>query len=334
MSTEYDVEMKKPELGHFGITPKEYALYTGKEDEGLLILLLFPLCSVVVLVIVSIVWVVTHDWQAALGWGVLAILTPLGWLVIGGVSVGFSKLIEPTIRRYRRYKRDLFLISPAAPRIKQYEQAEAAYQTAKAEAERQRREAERQREEAEKRQREAERQRAEAKRRQQRRREQYWMSLGGIEFERELASLSRAMGYRVESTPVSGDQGIDLILRRGGKTTVVQCKAHKSPAGPSVARELFGSMVHYGADDAILACTGGFTKGVEEFVQGKPIRLISAPHLVRLAEQYGNKTQEITESPPTCPGQECGRPMVLRTGRYGSFWGCSAYPGCRGTRPV
>lgn len=35
---------------------------------------------------------------------------------------------------------------------------------------------------------------------------------------------------------------------------------------------------------------------------------------------------------PTCP--LCGEPMRLRSSRYGPFYGCSAYPGCRGTRQV
>jgi len=35
----------------------------------------------------------------------------------------------------------------------------------------------------------------------------------------------------------------------------------------------------------------------------------------------------------------CGKPLVLRTARKGpqagsQFWGCSAYPACKGTRPL
>ncbi len=33
---------------------------------------------------------------------------------------------------------------------------------------------------------------------------------------------------------------------------------------------------------------------------------------------------------PTC---ECGNPMVLKNGKWGSFWSCSAYPLCRLTKP-
>jgi hypothetical protein len=42
-------------------------------------------------------------------------------------------------------------------------------------------------------------------------------------------------------------------------------------------------------------------------------------------------TQQATAS-KNC--QKCGSPMVRRTGRYGSFYGCSTYPKCRGTRKI
>ena len=61
-------------------------------------------------------------------------------------------------------------------------------------------------------------------------------------------------------TPKSGDQGVDLVLRKNGETTVVQCKAQKARASSPIARELLGSMVAFGAQKAILACTGGFTR--------------------------------------------------------------------------
>ena len=159
------------------------------------------------------------------------------------------------------------LASPVASQIKLYEDALAAYQEAEREAERQQREAERARWRLRRHSEEAERTR-------RRKLHDYWMSLDGDEFEQELGTLYRYLGYRVESTPSSGDQGVDLILRKNGKTTVVQCKSHQAPVGPAVARELLGSLVASGADNAILACTGGFTRGVKEFVRGKRIALV------------------------------------------------------------
>ena len=42
--------------------------------------------------------------------------------------------------------------------------------------------------------------------------------------------------------------------------------------------------------------------------------------------------QAVDEDAPKCP--LCGAPMKLRHGARGDFWGCTAYPTCRGTRPV
>lgn len=39
-----------------------------------------------------------------------------------------------------------------------------------------------------------------------------------------------------------------------------------------------------------------------------------------------------TSGAPTCPS--CGSSMRRRSGRYGQFWGCSRYPGCKGTRKI
>ena len=96
--------------------------------------------------------------------------------------------------------------------------------------------------------------------------------------------LCRRLGYRVESTPVSGDGGVDLILRnKSNEKVVVQCKSYNSPVGPAAARELYGSMMHFGVSKAVLVCPAGFTRGVEEFVKGKPIDLVAAEDLISLA---------------------------------------------------
>jgi ssDNA-binding Zn-finger/Zn-ribbon topoisomerase 1 len=44
-----------------------------------------------------------------------------------------------------------------------------------------------------------------------------------------------------------------------------------------------------------------------------------------------SKSKETQSSVIACP--VCGSTTVKRTGRYGSFWGCSRYPGCHGTQP-
>ena len=321
-------EMKEPELHDFGVTSEDYDLYYNKGDEhfpsGLSV---FFFLVVVPLFVFSIAFIITKNWYVALWWGILG--GPFLSVIAGGIVTG---LVSPAIVRFKHSR---LLKRPVASRIKLYEEALATYRAAKEEAERQQREAERARWEAEERRQEAERLR-------QRKFEQYWIDMDGIGFERELGGLFRTMGYGVSRTPTSGDQGVDLVLRKNGVTTVVQCKAHKNGVGPAVVRELYGSMTALRADNAILACTGGFTKGVHKFVEGKPIRLLDASAIARMAEGVAmdeiaegvamDEISQETRSQPKCPN--CRRQMVLRSGRNGEFWGCSAFPNCRGTRRI
>ena len=306
----------------FGITPKDYTLYISKGNVDavdnlensripyvVLWLVLVPIAGLTTLVVTG-------------NLGVAFLVAIFGSIPLWGVMIVIMWLILVP----RKLKRSRLLRSPVASRIKLYEEALAAYQVSKEEAQRRQREAEEAR-------REAEWRRQEAVRQQKRKLEKYWIDMDGVEFEQELGNLFRTRGYGVEGTPTSGDQGVDLVLRRNGVTTVVQCKAHKNGVGPAVARELYGSMVAFRAKAAILACTGGFTRGVHKFVEGKPIRLLDASAIAKIAE--GEMIDDIpqqTRSQPKCP--YCSRQMVLRKGRNGEFWGCSAFPSCRGTRGI
>jgi hypothetical protein len=113
---------------------------------------------------------------------------------------------------------------------------------------------------------------------------QFWRSLTGRQFEHEIAQLFSQIGHQVHVTPASGDEGIDVVLEKDGRKIIVQCKAHQNPVGPSVVRELYGAMMHANANEAILVALGGFTQGVVGFVKGKPIRLMSLPDILALAD--------------------------------------------------
>ena len=274
---------KKPELSDFGIEPEEYALYKddtvgylpiSRDSVWCAILgAIFSLFGndqnsvfwrtppVIFLVVFSVFGIITLDVGLAIFFGILLSLFP--GLFMAAYAAEFLK----------RYEKSRLLTSTMASRVRSYEESQAAYRAfqCEQEAERERREAERARREA-------------VERTRRRKLIDHWMSLGGRELESELEVLCRRLGYDVESTPVSGDGGVDLILRhKSGEKVVVQCKSYKSPVGPAAVRELYGSMMDFGAIKAVLVCPAGFTRGVEEFVKGKPIDLVAAEVLIRLA---------------------------------------------------
>ena len=174
------------------------------------------------------------------------------------------------------------------------------------------------------------------------------------DFERYVAEAYRRRGFDVERTgsPV-GDAGIDIILRKDGLTTLVQCKHWKDrKVGVRPVRELLGVMASQGACSGVLVTSGRFTSEAQEFGKGNPIQLIDGQSLATLvgstetgenSEAHASKEVDpgaatvSAQSNPTCP--RCGGQMVLRTARRGarageSFWGCKAYPRCQGTRPT
>jgi hypothetical protein len=111
--------------------------------------------------------------------------------------------------------------------------------------------------------------------------EQWWRSLTGTAFEIEVGRVFQRSGYVVERTGRAGDQGVDLLLRKDGRSVVAQCKAHKKPVGPAVVRDLYGTLVHHRHQEAWLVSTSGFTPGAKRFAQGKPIRLVALGDLLR-----------------------------------------------------
>ena len=351
--------MKQPELEDFGVSREQYDQYKGgrKKDVSILSQSVGWATSISVFV-----WLeVGHGWLSAaaeplvVAWLASYLVFSFGWLFwsiasnsrvnSGDVAAGwicgvFLPLAIPFVvgllvqwSAVRLKKCRLHKTSTAA-RIKLYEEAQSVYNVAQAEAFEAQQEADRQRQEAERQRRQAERARQAALLAEQRKREQYWKSLGGREFERELGKLFTARGYGVWYTGGSGDHGGDLILRKDGETTVVQCKAWKNPATPQVARELGGSMMYYKADNGILACTGGFSGGVFEYARSQPITLIDASAISRMAAESGDGMPDMDGSSPVCPVHGCGSDMVLRSGRYGSFWGCSRYPACQGRKSL
>ena len=88
-----------------------------------------------------------------------------------------------------------------------------------------------------------------------------WVALDGVGFERAVAKIYKDRGYEVEYTPRSYDQGIDLILRRDNKVTIVQCKRYTDKVGVSAVRELNGIRSSWpNADEVVLASLFDFTK--------------------------------------------------------------------------
>ena len=170
----------------FGITPEEYALYKGEDggDPSLPERFVFTGAIVIGLIVATFLIAVNQDAEAVVIVGGLSMI--FGYLGVGAVG---EAILDRKWTRERDREKARLLASPVVVQIQQYEETKAAYLHSKEEAERAQEEAERIRREAERVRREAERPLLEAERARRREFREYWMSLSGVEFERELGEV-------------------------------------------------------------------------------------------------------------------------------------------------
>jgi len=110
-------------------------------------------------------------------------------------------------------------------------------------------------------------------------------SMDPIEFEKYIGYLYERDGYTASMTVTSGDEGVDLYLKKGMKTAVVQCKRYASTVGQPVVRDLYGAMVHNKANEAMLVTSGNISRQAEEWAKGKPIQLIDGHEVIGWARR-------------------------------------------------
>lgn len=112
--------------------------------------------------------------------------------------------------------------------------------------------------------------------------------VSGEEFELYLKKLYIKLGYRVELTKTTGDQGADLILYKDGLKIVVQAKFYSSPVGNKAVQEVVGAIKFYDADYGIVVTNNLFTKSAIELADANNIELIDKFKLDELREKSYN----------------------------------------------
>ena len=170
------------------------------------------------------------------------------------------------------------------------------------------------------------------------------------DFELLVGEAFRLQGYSVTETGGGGaDGGIDLKLKKGNEVFLVQCKQWRAyKVSVAVVRELFGVMSAEGATGGFVVTSGIFTADAKAFAEGRNIDLIDGQALsvmverARAAGTSGKNSKAtaaatsavfVMSKEPACP--RCGGTMVKRIAKQGSnaggaFWGCTAFPKCRG----
>ena len=102
------------------------------------------------------------------------------------------------------------------------------------------------------------------------------------EFERWCRNILVSKGWTAENTPLTGDQGADVIAEKSGVRLVIQCKLYSAPVGNKAVQEAHSARTHYGARLAVVVTNAGFTPSAEALSRTTGTLLVSHLDLTRL----------------------------------------------------
>lgn len=97
--------------------------------------------------------------------------------------------------------------------------------------------------------------------------------MSGKEFEQAIANLFKCMGYQVSTTPITGDQGVDIITIRNGTRIGIQAKCYTGKVGNSAIQEVVAGKQYYYLDRCMVITNSQFTKSAIELAKANNVTL-------------------------------------------------------------
>ena len=107
--------------------------------------------------------------------------------------------------------------------------------------------------------------------------------MDGHEFEYWCADLLKDSGFsKVQVTPGSNDQGVDIIAHKDGERYAVQCKRYSHALGNSPVQEVVAGRAIYRCDHAIVMTNNYFTDGALRAAAANDVELWDRDYLYAL----------------------------------------------------
>ena len=111
-----------------------------------------------------------------------------------------------------------------------------------------------------------------------------WRSMRGTDFEDFLSRVFQTLGYQVQLTKASGDQGADLLVLGKGSKIAVQAKGYADTVGNHSVMEVAAGMTFYGCDSCVVITNSRFTTTAIRLAQAIGCRLIDGAQIPDLIE--------------------------------------------------
>ena len=102
------------------------------------------------------------------------------------------------------------------------------------------------------------------------------------DFERWCAKVLENNGWTATVTKASGDQGADVLARKGNQSIVLQCKLYTGTVGNKAVQEAFSAQRHYLTRRSAVVTNAAFTKSAHELARSTRVLLLHCSDLAQL----------------------------------------------------
>jgi hypothetical protein len=133
------------------------------------------------------------------------------------------------------------------------------------------------------------------------------------QFEQHCGDVLAARGWSVKVGRGSGDQGVDVLARKGGRSVVLQCKLYTRPVGNKAVQEALAGRGYAGADGAAVVSNAPYTAAAHALAARVGVLLLHVSDLPRAEAlfRFDAAPVPVPEEEPT----RARRRRARRTGR-------------------
>ncbi len=105
--------------------------------------------------------------------------------------------------------------------------------------------------------------------------------LSPADFESLVASSLRRRGFQVEHVGGKGDEGLDVVARRGKDLVAVQCKRYNGTrVTPAAVREFLGALVPLNGARGVFITTSTFSSAARDYARAQKVELVDEETLL------------------------------------------------------
>ena len=111
-----------------------------------------------------------------------------------------------------------------------------------------------------------------------------WRALRSVDLEQFLQRVFEMLGYHVQTTKVTGDQGADLIVTGKGLKIAIQVKGYFDSVGNGAVQAVVAAMPFYQCTSCAVITNSRFTRGAIQLANANGCRVIDGNQIPDLIE--------------------------------------------------